>query len=108
MIMAIPIRGGGSDYSAALLAEAIGANSVYIWTDVIGIFSTDPEFTKAAPIAHLSFDEAAEATWRQVLHPAPFYPLHAVVLVCLSAQSRTTRGEPDTKNAMRHLNEFAQ
>jgi aspartate kinase len=68
---------GGSDYSAALLAEAIDASAVHIWTDVKGIFSTDPRLCeKAAPIAKLSFDEAAEmATFgAKVLHPATILP----------------------------------
>ncbi|NOU49104.1 lysine-sensitive aspartokinase 3 [Pseudoalteromonas sp. JBTF-M23] len=68
---------GGSDYSAALLAEAIHAKSVHIWTDVVGIFSTDPRLcVKASPIARLSFDEAAEmATFgAKVLHPATILP----------------------------------
>ncbi|MFC0117184.1 lysine-sensitive aspartokinase 3 [Pseudoalteromonas xiamenensis] len=68
---------GGSDYSAALLAEAISAVSVHIWTDVVGIFSTDPRLcAKATPIARLSFDEAAEmATFgAKVLHPATILP----------------------------------
>ncbi|TMO62058.1 lysine-sensitive aspartokinase 3 [Pseudoalteromonas aurantia] len=68
---------GGSDYSAALLAEAINAKSVHIWTDVVGIFSTDPRLcAKASPIAKLSFDEAAEmATFgAKVLHPATILP----------------------------------
>ena len=68
---------GGSDYSAALLAEAIDATAVHIWTDVVGIFSTDPRLCeKAAPIAKLSFDEAAEmATFgAKVLHPATILP----------------------------------
>ena len=67
----------GSDYSAALLAEAINAKSVQIWTDVVGIFSTDPRLCKkAAPISRLSFDEAAEmATFgAKVLHPATILP----------------------------------
>lgn len=68
---------GGSDYSAALIAEAIDADSVQIWTDVVGIFSTDPRLcTKAKPIPRLSFDEAAEmATFgAKVLHPATILP----------------------------------
>ena len=68
---------GGSDYSAALLAEAVSAKSVHIWTDVVGIFSTDPRLCeKARPIAKLSFDEAAEmATFgAKVLHPATILP----------------------------------
>ncbi len=68
---------GGSDYSAALLAEAIDASSVHIWTDVVGIFSTDPRLcVKARPIPRLSFDEAIEmATFgAKVLHPATILP----------------------------------
>ncbi|CCQ12240.1 Aspartokinase [Pseudoalteromonas luteoviolacea B = ATCC 29581] len=68
---------GGSDYSAALLAEAVDASSVHIWTDVVGIFSTDPRLcVKATPIPRLSFDEAAEmATFgAKVLHPATILP----------------------------------
>lgn len=68
---------GGSDYTAALIAEAIDAEQVQIWTDVVGIFSTDPRLChKAAPISKLSFDEAAEmATFgAKVLHPATILP----------------------------------
>lgn len=86
---------GGSDYSAALLAEAIGANSVYIWTDVVGIFSTDPRVcAKAAPIAHLSFDEAAEmATFgAKVLHPATILPAARSGISVFVGSSREPQG----------------
>ncbi len=68
---------GGSDYSAALLAEALSASAVEIWTDVAGIYTTDPRLApKAAPIAEISFNEAAEmATFgAKVLHPATILP----------------------------------
>ncbi|MCF4009790.1 lysine-sensitive aspartokinase 3 [Rheinheimera sp. UJ63] len=68
---------GGSDYSAALLAEAIQAATVQIWTDVVGIFTTDPRLTSDARcIREISFDEAAEmATFgAKVLHPATLLP----------------------------------
>lgn len=68
---------GGSDYTAALLAEAIDARTCEIWTDVIGVYTTDPRITDAArPIAELSFEEAAEmATFgAKVLHPATMEP----------------------------------
>ncbi len=68
---------GGSDFSAALLAEALGADCLAIWTDVDGIYSCDPRLVKGArPIAELSFDEAAEmATFgAKVLHPATILP----------------------------------
>ncbi|WP_429043478.1 lysine-sensitive aspartokinase 3 [Aeromonas hydrophila] len=68
---------GGSDYSAALLAEALDAGSIEIWTDVPGIYTTDPRLvTRARPIPEISFVEAAEmATFgAKVLHPATLQP----------------------------------
>ena len=68
---------GGSDYSAALLAEALNAKQLAIWTDVVGIFTTDPRITsKARAIDEISFGEAAEmATFgAKILHPATLIP----------------------------------
>ena len=68
---------GGSDYSAALLAEALNANDLAIWTDVVGIFTTDPRITsQARAIEEISFGEAAEmATFgAKILHPATLIP----------------------------------
>jgi aspartate kinase len=68
---------GGSDYSAAILAEGIAADIVEIWTDVAGIATTDPRISpKAKPIAEISFQEASElATFgAKVLHPATLLP----------------------------------
>ncbi|MCE9679356.1 lysine-sensitive aspartokinase 3 [Shewanella sp. AS1] len=68
---------GGSDYSAALLAEALKASAVEIWTDVAGIYTTDPRLApNASPIKEISFNEAAEmATFgAKVLHPATILP----------------------------------
>ena len=68
---------GGSDYSAALLAEALEAHHLAVWTDVVGIFTTDPRITaQARPIAEISFGEAAEmATFgAKILHPATLIP----------------------------------
>jgi aspartate kinase len=68
---------GGSDYSAALLTEALAGNSLEIWTDVVGIFTTDPRITdQARAIKEISFGEAAEmATFgAKILHPATLIP----------------------------------
>ncbi|WP_440683361.1 lysine-sensitive aspartokinase 3 [Cysteiniphilum halobium] len=68
---------GGSDYSAALLAQALQAKSVKIWTDVTGIYEADPRIIpQARAIESLSFNEAAElATFgAKVLHPATLWP----------------------------------
>ncbi|MCL1077374.1 lysine-sensitive aspartokinase 3 [Parashewanella spongiae] len=68
---------GGSDYSAALLAEALNATTLEIWTDVAGIYTTDPRLAaNAKPIKEISFSEAAEmATFgAKILHPATILP----------------------------------
>ena len=68
---------GGSDYSAALFAEALNADVLEIWTDVTAIYTTDPRIEPdARPITELSFDEAAELSvfGAKVLHPATIKP----------------------------------
>lgn len=68
---------GGSDYSAALFAEAVGADTLEIWTDVAGVFTTDPRIVKnARAIPEITFDEAAELSvfGGKVLHPATLKP----------------------------------
>lgn len=68
---------GGSDYSAALIAEVLNAKDVLIWTDVAGIYTTDPRIVPSAKrIDTMSFAEAAEmATFgAKVLHPATLLP----------------------------------
>ncbi|QCR37446.1 lysine-sensitive aspartokinase 3 [Nissabacter sp. SGAir0207] len=68
---------GGSDYTAALLGEALHAVRVDIWTDVPGIYTTDPRVVPTAKrIDKIAFEEAAEmATFgAKVLHPATLLP----------------------------------
>lgn len=68
---------GGSDYSAALFAEALNAHALQIWTDVDGIYSCDPrQVPSARPITEITFAEAAEmATFgAKILHPATLVP----------------------------------
>ncbi|WP_434085178.1 lysine-sensitive aspartokinase 3 [Mixta hanseatica] len=68
---------GGSDYTAALLGEALQAQRIDIWTDVPGIYTTDPRVVPAAQrIDKITFEEAAEmATFgAKVLHPATLLP----------------------------------
>ncbi|HCH50263.1 MAG TPA: lysine-sensitive aspartokinase 3 [Proteus sp.] len=68
---------GGSDYTAALIGEALGVCRVDIWTDVPGIYSTDPRIVpQAHRIDQIAFDEAAEmATFgAKILHPATLLP----------------------------------
>ncbi|MFP1744287.1 lysine-sensitive aspartokinase 3 [Lonsdalea quercina] len=68
---------GGSDYTAALLGEALNVSRIDIWTDVPGIYTTDPRVVPAAKrIDQITFEEAAEmATFgAKVLHPATLLP----------------------------------
>jgi len=52
---------GGSDYTAAILAAALGAEKLEIWTDVSGMLTADPRLVRAArPIARISYEEAME------------------------------------------------
>ena len=68
---------GGSDYSAALIAESVEASGLEIWTDVPGIYTTDPRIApKAAPIPEISFSEASEMAnfGAKILHPSTLVP----------------------------------
>ncbi|WP_255725176.1 lysine-sensitive aspartokinase 3 [Photobacterium sp. OFAV2-7] len=68
---------GGSDYSAALVAEAVDASTLEIWTDVPGMYTTDPRIAAAAkPIKEISFSEASEMAnfGAKILHPSTLVP----------------------------------
>jgi aspartate kinase len=68
---------GGSDYSAALMGEAIAAGEVQIWTDIDGMHNNDPRYVeKTFPIRQMSFDDAAELAYfgAKILHPATVQP----------------------------------
>jgi aspartate kinase len=68
---------GGSDYSAAVLGAALGAEEIQIWTDVDGMMTCDPRLIAAAKVIdHLSYEEAAELAYfgAKVLHPKTIAP----------------------------------
>ena len=68
---------GGSDYSAALLGAALGAEEIQIWTDTSGMLSADPRVVpEARPVPNLSFAEASELAYfgARVLHPKTLLP----------------------------------
>jgi aspartokinase/homoserine dehydrogenase 1 len=71
---------GGSDYTAAIVAAAIGAETVEIWTDVDGFMTADPrKVEKAYTIPHLSYLEVFELSnfGAQVIYPPTVHPLQA-------------------------------
>lgn len=68
----------GSDFSAAIFASCLGAESVTIWKDVPGVMSADPKRLPAAiTFDELPFREAAEMTYygASVIHPKTIKPL---------------------------------
>jgi aspartate kinase len=71
---------GGSDFSASILAAALGAAELWIWTDVDGIMTADPRLVPDAKVLdEVSFREAAELAYNgaKVLHPRTLAPLLA-------------------------------
>jgi bifunctional aspartokinase / homoserine dehydrogenase 1 len=69
---------GGSDYSAAIMAVALQASEVWIWTDVDGVMTADPRMVpNARTISMLSYREVAEMAHfgAKVLHPKSIHPV---------------------------------
>ena len=69
---------GGSDYSAAIVAAAIDANFLEIWTDVNGMMTADPRLTaNARMIPHISYQEAMELSHfgAKVIYPPTIQPV---------------------------------
>ena len=69
---------GGSDYTGALLAAALGAEVLEIWTDVSGMMTADPRLVRSArPIARISYQEAMELSHfgAKVLYPPTIQPV---------------------------------
>jgi aspartate kinase len=67
----------GSDYSAAWIGNAVGAEEIQIWKDVDAVMTADPRIVKTArPIPTMSFAEASELSFygSKVLHPATILP----------------------------------
>lgn len=69
---------GGSDYSASIIAVALQAQDVWIWTDVDGVMTADPRIVpNARTIPVLSYREVAEMAHfgARVLHPKSIHPV---------------------------------
>ncbi len=78
---------GGSDYTASIIAAALGATSLEIWTDVDGFMTADPRVISSAyVIPELSYVEAMELCnfGAKVVYPPTIYPVcvkHIPILV---------------------------
>ncbi|MGD9091480.1 MAG: aspartate kinase [Anaerolineales bacterium] len=69
---------GGSDYTAAILADGLDADEVWTWTDVDGVMTADPRIVhNARVIPELSFSEVSELSYfgAKVLHPRTIRPI---------------------------------
>src|SRR5271165_619132 len=69
---------GGSDFSASIIAAALDASELWIWTDVDGIMTGDPRLISDARVLDMvTYNEAAELAYNgaKVLHPRTLAPL---------------------------------
>ena len=69
---------GGSDYTAAIIANGTKSNALEIWTDVNGMFTANPKIVKQAqPIESISYQEAMELSHfgAKVLYPPTIQPV---------------------------------
>ena len=70
---------GGSDYTAAIIAAALNASALEIWTDVDGFMTADPKIINSAyVIDELSFTEAIELSnfGAKVIYPPTIFPVY--------------------------------
>ncbi|GLB48379.1 aspartate kinase [Neptunitalea lumnitzerae] len=68
----------GSDYTAAIFAYCLGAESVTIWKDVPGVLNADPRYFENTQLLHqISYQEAIELAFygASVIHPKTLQPL---------------------------------
>lgn len=82
---------GGSDYSASLIAEAVGASKFDRWTDVDGLYTADPrKHATAGRFLYLLLEDAT--TWNEAnqlgMHAHAFEP---VLQACIPVHVRSTR-----------------
>lgn len=98
------LKRGGSDYSASLIAAAIGASVCEIWTDIDGMHNNDPRIVKkTVPVEQMSFDEAAELAYfgAKILHPASIWPAqtYRIPVKLLNTMQPEARGTLITEKA---------
>ncbi|MEM1137119.1 MAG: bifunctional aspartate kinase/homoserine dehydrogenase I [Bacteroidota bacterium] len=70
---------GGSDYTASIIAAALGVDILEIWTDVNGMMTTDPrKVQRAFCIPEISYEEAMELSYfgAKVIYPPSIQPVY--------------------------------
>ena len=89
----------GSDYTSAILAYCLNAESVTIWKDVPGVLNADPRYFENAQLVHqLSYREAIELAFygASVIHPKTLQPLQRKEIP-LYVKSFVNPGQPGTR-----------
>lgn len=97
---------GGSDFTAAIIGACLQVDEVWIWSDVDGILTADPNLVpNARTLSELSYSEAADLAYygAEVLHPKTIQPLieSGIPLRLLNSFNPTHQGtlivqEPDS------------
>ena len=100
---------GGSDYTAAIIAAAMDADELQIWTDVSGMYTTNPKLVKqASPIVELSYQEAVELSHfgAKVLYPPTVMPVlkKQIPIVIKNTMEPEAIGTTITKNSANNDN----
>lgn len=112
---------GGSDYTAAILAAALKAEALEIWTDVSGMYTANPKLVKQAkPIAQISYQEAMELSHfgAKVLYPPTVAPVmhdHIPIYIKNTLQpedpgtrvGHTTNGKNNAIKGISHIDNIA-
>jgi len=94
---------GGSDFTAAIIASAINAEELQIWTDVSGMYTANPKLVKQAKaIPHISYEEAMELSHfgAKVLYPPTIQPVlsKGISIVIKNTFSPDDKGTVITKS----------
>ncbi len=96
----------GSDYSASIIGAALRASEIWIFTDVDGIMTADPNLVaEARVLPHISYQEAAEMSYfgAKVLHPKTMIPavLHRIPIRIKNTFNSAAEGTLVTSRAAR-------
>ena len=100
---------GGSDFTAAIVAAALKVDQLEIWTDVSGMFTTNPKMVKQAiPIKELSYQEAMELSHfgAKVLYPPTVQPV-LDLKIPIHIKNTLHPEDPGTIISEKSSNEFA-
>ncbi|MFH1228102.1 MAG: aspartate kinase [Planctomycetota bacterium] len=97
----------GSDYTATIIAAAVNAEEVQLWSDSDGIMTADPRVVPGAlPIKNISFNEASElAYYSRRFHPSTLLPAirRNIPVRILNTYKPEAEGTAITSKAQRSL-----